>query len=227
MPVNNPRMRKRYDSGWFACAAGGTYAKTHGLGTDLVDTALWFRTGSGADPKKVELNLSEVFIDRGDPGTNDYTHANLTGDSTWRDMDLSSIIPAGATAVLLRTTMYDESGTGMTLYFRKNGNSNTINIGGNSVQVITLTNKPEDTLVALDSNRKIEYWLSSTATDSISVNVAGYFMPRAYGATITAMDDADLTVQAADVYVCGTLDSSGVQALHTSGEYRVTAAIIG
>lgn len=38
---------KVYDSGWFAVADAGTYAKTHNLGTTMVLASLWFSTDSG------------------------------------------------------------------------------------------------------------------------------------------------------------------------------------
>jgi len=36
------------------------------------------------------------FVDRGDPAADDYTQATLTSDGTYYDLDLSAIVPAGA-----------------------------------------------------------------------------------------------------------------------------------
>ncbi|GAH04535.1 unnamed protein product, partial [marine sediment metagenome] len=64
------------------------------------------------------------FNDRGDPATDDANEGNLTTDGEWHDLDLSSIAPAGTTAVLLRVSVQDDAASSYVV-FRKNGNSNS------------------------------------------------------------------------------------------------------
>lgn len=45
--VDDKISNREYDSGWFACTAGGTYTLTHGLGTDALTATVLFKDSSG------------------------------------------------------------------------------------------------------------------------------------------------------------------------------------
>lgn len=117
--------------------------------------------------------LDYGFHDRGDPSAVDYDHTTLTADGAWHDLDLSSIVPAGAKAVLLRVGGYDN--TQNAIYFRKNGNSNAVNMGVWDNSVINVTYS-HDIWVALDSNRVVEYIMTNVTWTSLTVVIAGYLM---------------------------------------------------
>lgn len=68
-----------------------------------------------------------VFIDRGDPPLPDYGVADFTKDGLWHDLDLSSIVPLGATSVLLRVFAMTPV-AGRTMTFRKKGNTSEENV---------------------------------------------------------------------------------------------------
>ena len=60
-----------------------------------------------------ETNIHSRFIeakyyDRGDPATVDFGLGDLTTDGTWRDLDLSSIVPDGTTAVAIFIHINDD-----------------------------------------------------------------------------------------------------------------------
>ena len=123
--------------------------------------------------KKVLLDNFHRFVDRGDPASTDYDETTLTLDGTWNDLDLSSIVPANAVAVALATVIKDNA-VGSRVKFRKNGNSNTINV---SQAYVTVANvfSAYDQIVACDSNRVIEYE-GTSGTDSFDVTVKGWWL---------------------------------------------------
>lgn len=114
----------------------------------------------------------EMFIDRGDPAAVDWTQADLTMDSTWRDLDLSAIVPAGAKLVLLRVNVFDAAAS-LEMIFRKNGNSNARNVGRIRMPAAGKT-EVVDIDVACDVNRVIEY-NSDPGFDSVSITVGGWW----------------------------------------------------
>ncbi len=113
------------------------------------------------------------FVDRGDPTAVDYTLTSFTADETWRDKDLSAIVPAGAKAVVLAVRVNDAA-AGTKAMFRKNGNSNAINVSTITTQVASL-DKFEDLIVACDGSRVIEYNIAA-AMDAIDVKVKGWYV---------------------------------------------------
>lgn len=120
------------------------------------------------------VTVAGQYIDRGDPSTGDYVVGNFTSDNTWRNLDLSSIVPVGAKAVLLRITIQGDV-AGKALQFRKNGNSNTSNsvIARTIVANGTIT---YDFTVACDSGRVVEYLGSDGITWSKqNVTVGGWY----------------------------------------------------
>lgn len=119
------------------------------------------------------VGSSEVFADRGDPAANDYAVADLTTDGAWHDLDLSSIVPAGAKAVLLYVQILDNAASSL-IVFRKNGIANSANAGVVSMQVANITNRA-DIIVACDTNRVIEYLATNTTWTSIGICVRGWW----------------------------------------------------
>jgi len=71
-----------------------------------------------------------------DPAAYTYTKASFTLDGTWRDLDMSAIIPAGATAVWLHGRILGAY-SGLRILFRRKGNSNTAEWGGLIFQFVT------------------------------------------------------------------------------------------
>lgn len=114
------------------------------------------------------------YVDRGDPAVEDFDRDDVTEDGNWHDLDLSSIVPANAVMVHIHVTI--DGGTANSyFYFRKNGNSNDINMGG----VRGLTDGQfihTDVFVACDANRVVEYMAANWAYDSISIRVRGWVL---------------------------------------------------
>lgn len=113
------------------------------------------------------------MTDRGDPAGFDFTLVDFTTDGTWRDIDLSGIIPAGAkTAACHLIVRADVAGAQAT--FRKNGNSNTINTSSVRSQAIGIYND-DDIIIPLDGDRKAEYLLENVAWTRCYLTVKGWW----------------------------------------------------
>jgi hypothetical protein len=117
--------------------------------------------------------LSQPF-DRGDPSSGDFAVGDLTTDGTWNDLDLSSIVPEDAIAVILNVVVKDADGVGSNISFRKNGNSNTVNIASVQTQVANLNNDAQRT-VFCDTDTKIEYKADDVSWTTISITVSGWY----------------------------------------------------
>ncbi|MHA1304367.1 MAG: hypothetical protein ACTSPI_11775 [Candidatus Heimdallarchaeaceae archaeon] len=113
------------------------------------------------------------FYDRGDSADWDFNVNDFTKDDSWHDLDLSSIVPEGATAVALRL-MINNTSLLSEVHFRKNGQANT-----NSSVIFTQVVGRRfggDIIVACDSNRFIEYRIASaTGWSELYVAVKGWW----------------------------------------------------
>lgn len=117
--------------------------------------------------------LVEMYVDRGDPATVDFIKTDLTRDGAWHDLDLSSIVPAGAKAVLLRTRL-KSANPGDAIRYRENGNVNDINACGcESLRANVLRTRLG--LVAVDVNRVIEYNADNIAWTDLDIVVRGWW----------------------------------------------------
>jgi hypothetical protein len=123
------------------------------------------------------MGTTHIYVDRGDPSSHDWTVGNFTTDYTWRDLDCSSIVPAGATAIHFRVSL-DDGVVGSLFQLRENGNSNTRNL---TLQRIQVANKyiDADMWCSCDSNRVVEYRGSNVTFSAIDVTIRGWIIPIA------------------------------------------------
>lgn len=136
-------------------------------------------SGSGVIVKKTLAETKTIIglpnvIDRGDPAAWDFDLTDLTTDGAWHDLDLSSVAPAGALAVILFTQVKDDA-TNSYLMFRKNGNSNEYNVSATRTLLADVYIGHQHT-VFLDSSRVIEYKATSTTFTEIYIIVCGWII---------------------------------------------------
>lgn len=120
-----------------------------------------------------DIGRAQCFVDRGDPAAVDFNAGDFTIDGTWRDLDLSSIVPVGAKAVELNVAIRSYFVNAF-LAFRKNGNTNTSNRIACRTQISNQTIDYQG-VVAIDENRKIEYGNNNTAFMAIEVTVISWW----------------------------------------------------
>ena len=148
---------------------GSLYMRTDGG----ADTAVYRKeTGTGATGW-VAIEAGRTFTDRGDPASNDFSVGDFTTDGTWRDLDLSSIVPEGAIAVAISLRLIDNA-VDSEFQLRKNGNSNARNRSVVATQIANVSIWA-DMIVACDSNRIIEYMGTNTSFSTINIVVKGWW----------------------------------------------------
>lgn len=115
------------------------------------------------------------YVDRGDPSDYDWATGDLTIDSAWHDLDLSSIVTDNdAVLVHLRLSIKDAA-VPKTIQVRKNGNANAYNVGRFDCMVANIAFYG-DVMVACDSSQVIEYFIT-TGMDAANITVKGWFKP--------------------------------------------------
>lgn len=141
------------------------WASLHGSNVNALGVT--HTTGFSADG-----SVGGIYIQRGGDPVSDYTQATLTEDSAWHDLDLSAIIPVGAKAVSLSVAAKDGT-VGQQLYIRPNGTTNNQYALVVNIQVANVWMSAQG-FIALDSNRVVEYYLSS-GMDYSGITVTGWF----------------------------------------------------
>lgn len=135
----------------------------------------YLRVDSTASGIEYVSTAGDVLVDRGDPADYDFTTGNFTTDDNWHDLDLSSIVPSGATWVKVKVVFTDDA-VDSYLALRKNGNTNTRVSLSNKVRVANKTHYITG-FVPCDSNRVIEYIATNTTFTTISLVVTGWVLP--------------------------------------------------
>lgn len=114
------------------------------------------------------------YVQRGDPANLDKSTGNFTTDGNWNDLDLSAIVPAGATQIHLNVFIEDEN-VNSYLRFREKGNSNARNVLETRTIVADLRHHL-DGLVSCDANRVIQYQATNTTFTNIGLVVRGWLI---------------------------------------------------
>jgi hypothetical protein len=114
------------------------------------------------------------YVDRGDPAGYDKVVGDLTTDGTWRDLDLSAVVPSGAVAVHICCNIIDDA-AGSVFLIRKNGNTNSYNTLSQATQAANVT-VYFDGIVKCDANRVVEYVASNTAWTGINITIRGWII---------------------------------------------------
>lgn len=132
-------------------------------------------SGTPVDRKVTLQNVMELaphFVDRTTPAAFDFVVGDFTTDETWNELDLSSIVPAGATHALLSIVIWDNVANS-TFRLRKVGDSLYCFSTGTNVAWMSAGGHA---LIGLDSNRKCEYWGTNLAFAGININVLGWII---------------------------------------------------
>lgn len=120
------------------------------------------------------IGIPPVFIDRGDPAAIDYTTGDFTKDNTWRDLDLSGIIPENAQGVVLNLRM---NITVVNKFFalREKGNVNANNIARAYSQAANIT-YAADLICPLPTSRILEYIIAPGVWTILDLTVKGWWL---------------------------------------------------
>jgi len=114
------------------------------------------------------------YVDRGDPSDLDFVVGDFTTDGDSHVLNLSGIVPAGATLVHFTFNIKDDA-LDSYIMFTKNGNSNTrVRMIGRTFAVNVTTDY--EGFVACDANRYIQYKAAPVTFTDINVTIKGWFI---------------------------------------------------
>lgn len=120
------------------------------------------------------MGIPPCFVDRGDPAPPDLIVLPATMDNTWYNWRITHIVPAGATAVLIRTF-----GAALLVAadFRQRtlGNANIQNISHLYSQVAGV-NVSANAIVAVGADRTVQYWAPLGGYSVVMLTVGGWWM---------------------------------------------------
>ena len=118
------------------------------------------------------LNTGDIFTDRGNVASADFSAGDLTKDGAWHDLDLSGIIPAGTKRVMLRVQIIALATIGV-MKVKTKGNAQDVNVDIASMET---NGFPENTtlLVVPDADGIVEYWMTNVTYITVLVTVAGW-----------------------------------------------------
>lgn len=141
-------------------------------GTSLTGLAS-IPAGAGVIPS-ANIPTASVYVDRGNPSADDFTAVSFTTDGNWHDLNLSSIVPAGAKAVAfvlqIKNTATDKSFT-----LRKKSNTNGYNIA-TAASYIANVGLAYDLMIGCDTDRIIQYNATNSTWTYILLTVKGWWL---------------------------------------------------
>jgi len=114
------------------------------------------------------------YVNRGDPGSADFTVGDFTRDGSWHTLDLSSIVPEGVNAVNIRLTIKSTI-SNKTFSIRTKGNVNAANIFQSTTQT-PVSFFAQMGLVFLNDSREIEYHIQSSDINQIFMVINGWWL---------------------------------------------------
>lgn len=117
--------------------------------------------------------VTSCFTNRGDPAIEDFNSGDITDDDAWHDLDLSGIVPAGATAASISVSMLAQQ-VGLAFSLRRKGNANIYNVAIGFTQV-AYGAKGLDLVVPLDGDRKCQYNAANGNWLVLDITVKGWW----------------------------------------------------
>ena len=172
--INNPESDP-YRRQWIAAVHKWKYDLTPDQKQEYNDriTSDMHMLGYNLFMREAMKGLVDMFIDRGDPAAYDFVKTDLTLDDAWNDMDLSSIVPAGAKAVLICGHL-EGTAVDWKIIFRKKGNTNEINHCGMET-IRAGVERHRSCIVAVDAARIMQYKADSETWTTLSLAVRGWW----------------------------------------------------
>lgn len=120
------------------------------------------------------IGIPPVYIDRGDSASIDFLKDDLTLDGSYQTLDLSNIVPAGASAIAFRITLRNAS---LPAVFRLVHPDHSIRINRGEYRVaVANVSIHYDAMVGCDANRNVTYWGSNVAWVYLSAIIKGWWL---------------------------------------------------
>jgi hypothetical protein len=121
-----------------------------------------------------EIGEFHGFVNRGDPSAHDFELSQLPVSGAWADLDLSSIVPTNARAVLLRMHI-TASTVGAALNIRKKGSTYYVNLTQIYTQAADQPINYAD-ICPVGPNGMLEYLKTDITWTAIHIAVKGWWI---------------------------------------------------
>ena len=115
------------------------------------------------------------YVYRGDITSEDFNAGDLTADDSWRTLDLSGIIPSGATLAHIMCTIDPSNAENERIGFA-HGDADSSYVVDNAARAVGGAAGSAGLLVPLNSSRQIKYNLTSGSYSVIRISVIGWFI---------------------------------------------------
>ncbi len=166
-------MEGTADSYWNTKVDGGIW-QTHS--DKLDDLATTSATGAEltelTDGSETTLHEHLAYVDRGDPAAADWVIGALTADGTYRDLDCSGVVPAGAIGIDFYVFIMDDV-VSRQLTLRKKGNTNEFNTLVVLNQAAGVYGFGNGT-VPCNAGRVVEYKLTNAVITDVGIVITGW-----------------------------------------------------
>ena len=124
------------------------------------------------DGSETTLHEHLAYVDRGDPAAADWVIGALTADGTYRDLDCSGVVPAGAIGIDFYVFIMDDV-VSRQLTLRKKGNTNEFNTLVVLNQAAGVYGFGNGT-VPCNAGRVVEYKLTNAVITDVGIVITGW-----------------------------------------------------
>lgn len=121
-----------------------------------------------------EIGIPPCYIDRGSYAEEDFALGDLTADGNWYELDLSAIVPAGTTAVVIRIKAHNTFAARF-IRFRPHSTTSNLYTCEFRTQVAGLRNNANP-VIGVDADRKIDYMFQGADWLSFDLVVRGWWL---------------------------------------------------
>ena len=174
LSINNTTSEP-YRRQWVASVHKWKYGLTDDDKQYYNDRVTWGMHMSGYNlfMRKAMKGEIDMYVDRGDPVGFDFNSAAFTKDATWRELNISAIIPVSAKAILLEFDI-ETVNREKHIRIRKYGNANE----ANHQDIETFNggiHQSGSVIVAVDHNRIIEYNIDTATWTELDMVIRGWW----------------------------------------------------
>ncbi len=129
---------------------------------------------SGAKAVGVVVPTSSLYVERTGAAGYDFATGDFTKDNAWHELDIDSIVPAGATIAHWHIRIY-RAGTAGSIQWRAKGQAVDGRIVKTVCQTIN-TDWPSQFWLDVGDDRKIEYQLNTGTWQNVDLVCLGSFI---------------------------------------------------
>ena len=118
--------------------------------------------------------LGQTYVSRGSLDVDDFSVGDFIKDSSWHELDLSNIVPAGVTALHIAIGLVSTTAGAQMVIKNADYDGNLNSLHTNSI--LSPICSWADGLVTCNANRKVKYYLTTGNYTTIHFTVRGWWI---------------------------------------------------